>query len=121
MREEIIMADEDFLSLNEVGAIAVGIDASAVESSARHVLASPADQAIVKREVVVLTVDLLHMSLHNRNPPAQRQPIMRKHHGHVLIPMKLPLGAFLVELFLVGEGEIDVVAVVKVIMDDSLT
>lgn len=115
------MTDEDFLSFYKVGAIAVSVDTSAVESSARHELTSSADQTIVKREVIVLTVHLLHMPLHNRYPPAQRQSIMRKHHRHVLIPMKLPLRTLLMQLFLVGEGEIDIVAEVKVIMDDNLT
>lgn len=121
MREEVIMADEYFLGLDEVGTVAVGVYASAVESSPRHVLAPPADETVIEGEIIVLAVDLLHMPLDNGHPPAHRQPVMRKHRAHVLIPVILPLRAFLMQQLLVGEREVDVVTEVKVIVDDRLT
>lgn len=120
MREEVIMADEYLLGLYEVGAVAVGVDASAVESGPRHELAPPADEAVVEGEVVVLAVDLLHVALDDGHPPAEGQAVVRKHRAHVLVPVVLALGALLMQQLLVGEGEVDIVAEVKVIVDDGI-
>ena len=120
VREEVVMADEDLLSFYEVGAVAVGVDAPAVEARAGHELAAPADEAVVEGEVVVLAVDLLDVSLHDGDAPAERQPVVREHGRHVLVPVELALSALLVQLLLVGEGEVDAVAEVEVVVDDRL-
>lgn len=61
------------------------------------------------------------MSLDDGHPPAQWQPIMRKHGTHILIPVVFALRPLLMQQLLVSEREVDIVAEVKVIMDDCLT
>lgn len=72
------MADEDFFSLYEIGRIAVVIDASTIESCACHVLAAPADEAVVEGEIVVFTVELFYVALHYWDAPTEWQSIVSK-------------------------------------------
>lgn len=61
------------------------------------------------------------MPLDDGHPPAQRQPIVSKHGTHVLIPVVFALRPLLMQQLLVSKREVDIVAEVKVIVDDCLT
>jgi hypothetical protein len=118
MGEEVVMADEYLLGLYEIGRIAVGINAPTVEACPRHVLTPAADEAVVEGEVVILAVNLLHVSLDHRHSPAEWQFVVGEHLQHVLVPEVLPLRAPSLDGFLSSEGEIRPVAEVEVAIDD---
>lgn len=96
------MTNEDLFSLYEIGAIAVIINSITIIPSTRHELTPPTNHAIIKREIIILTINFLNMPLNNRNPPATRKSIMRKHHQHVLVPKIFPLRIFLLDYFLIS-------------------
>ena len=73
------MADEYLLCLYEIGRIAVGIDAPTIKACSGHVLTPATDETVVEGEVIILTVDLLDMSLYDGDPPAKGQFIVCEH------------------------------------------
>jgi hypothetical protein len=73
------MTNEDLLSLNKICYIAVCVDAFTVKACSRHELAPAADEAIVKRKVVVFAVKFLDVPLNDGHSPAGSEPIVGKH------------------------------------------
>jgi hypothetical protein len=121
MRKNVVVADEDLLGFHEVRDVEVRIDSSAAEASARHVLASPADDAVVKGKVVIFRVEFFDVALDDGDSPAFGQSVVVEHLQHVLIPKKSFFGGVALVDFLDGEGDIPVIAEVKVILDDPFT
>jgi hypothetical protein len=65
MRKQKIVADENLLSFYKVGDVISLIESSMIESSSGHLLGSSADHSIIKGEIIVFTVNLSHMPLHD--------------------------------------------------------
>lgn len=61
------------------------------------------------------------MPLDDGYSPAPGQLIVVKHLEHVLIPKVFAFGGFILINFLAGQGEVPLIAKVKVVLDDILT
>jgi hypothetical protein len=61
------------------------------------------------------------MPLNDGYSPAIGQFVIREHAKHALVPEILALRRFFMQIFLVGEGEIEVIAEIEVTVDDILT
>lgn len=120
MGKKVVVTDKYFLSLDKIRSVEVSIDSSTIESSARHVLASPANHTVVKGKIVIFAVEFLYMSLHNRDSPAQGESVVGKHRQHILVPKILPLSALLLHGFEVGESYVGPIAEIEVVVDDCL-
>lgn len=119
MRKEVIVTNEYFLCLHEIGGVKIGINSSAIEPCPRHMFAPSAHYAIAEGEVIVFAVKFLHMSLHYRYSPAEWQFIMCKNSHHILVPEILPLRTLLLNSFEISERNVCPIAKVEIVVDDS--
>jgi hypothetical protein len=63
------MTYEYLFCLHKVSRIAVSIYAATIKPGPCHMLAAATDEAIIKREIVIFTINFFYMTLHNRNSP----------------------------------------------------
>ena len=122
MREDVVVAYENLLGLDEIGTVEGVVDASAAEAGPRHVLAPTADCQVHVAEEARFVLDFPHVALHDRDPPGQRQPVTGEYLQQVLVPEVLALCGHtrFRELLGVGEGDVLVVAEVEVVGQDSV-
>jgi len=113
MGKQIIMADKNLLSLHKISAVSISIDAATIITRPRHVFTSSIDHAIVKRKVIILAIQLMHVSLDHWYSPALVQSSMHEHLQHVFIPEIFFLCRSFLEMLVVGESQIKVIAEVK--------
>ncbi len=118
MGEHEIVADEDLLGLYKIWHFIVVIKPAVVEPSAGHLSRPAADHAVVVREVLVFAVDLPGVALDDFGVPAFRQLVDEQHVQHVLVPPVLDVSARLVEMLGPCEGQVSVVAKIKVVLEE---
>lgn len=56
MSKYVVEANEYLLSLYQIGHVAVIVNSLAVEASTRHEFAPTADDTVVEREIIILTI-----------------------------------------------------------------